>query len=115
MYVANRRRAPSASRLCRALNIAREDALRIRALIKGAADPESYDTARDWVRQCYHRPRRMELIMTACNEVAGTTGVEYAEEVRTHYLNSGDIYAPTLVYRENTGTFDIRCIADLIP
>lgn len=82
----------------------------IRELMAGSVDPRTVSARCDsWVLSCYSIPSRDEQIMTACDELLGTCGVEgFCSEDGTRgvsYCNTGDPYALTL--RLKNGRFTI--------
>ena len=38
-----------------------ETAVKLRAVLDGTTDPETYDSVDRWVRQCYNQPSETEL------------------------------------------------------
>jgi hypothetical protein len=72
-------------------------------LMNGDVDPDGFESVEAWVRQCYNRPSHVERVMCACNEVLDTHGVEAIFmdgewEPAATYCNTGDTYAPTVLY-----------------
>lgn len=70
--------------------------------MRGDVDPETSLAVRGWLRHCYHRPSKRELIMRAIDEELGTFGVEAItsgpeQELHANYCNTGDSYAPTVL------------------
>jgi hypothetical protein len=90
------------------------------SLIRGEADPLQVPAAQRLNEQCYNPPGRHYLTMTALDALLGTCGVEYIGEVHMtdgppmEYLNTGDSYAPTLVWFRNSRRFHVRCWADCV-
>ena len=112
-------RCPSVATFVRRLGTTEEEAKTVRAILKGDKHPEDFPQTAEWVRQCYHRPRPLELKLSAANEVLGLHGVEMVElHVRkdesmfAYYLNSGDTYSPTLAYVN--GVWSITTLGDLV-
>ena len=81
---------------------------------------------RRWVRACYHRPRPSEVRREALNELLGFHGVEplyktrkeggeliSTDEIFARYLNAGDPYAATLIFRVGRTGPTIGCWGDL--
>lgn len=92
-----------------------------RKLIKGELKPMAVsEAARNLHRQCHNYPDHHYLLMTALDDILGTCGVEYLGEVDMHdgppveYLNTGDIYATTLVYYRDSGKFKVQSYADAV-
>lgn len=50
--------------------------------------------------------------MEAMNEILELHGVEYIEEIDTHYLNTGDPYDDTILFKD--GEFTIGAWGDLV-
>ena len=72
-----------------------------------------------WVCSCYNEPSRISRILSALNELLNCHGVEalrsresgmYAAAVE--WLNTGDTYSPTLLFRHDTGTFKVTTWGD---
>lgn len=83
-------------------------------------------TTRRWVRACHHRPKPLEVRREALNELLGFHGVEplyksrkekgeliSTDEVFARYLNAGDPYAATLIFRVGRTGPTIGCWGDL--
>lgn len=82
---------------------------------------------RRWVRACYHRPRPLEVRREALNELLGFHGVELlyktrhepgwgqvsTDEILAHYLNAGDPYVATLIFRVGKTGPTIGCWGEL--
>ena len=97
----------SVQRIVDTLNVSTNVARRVRGLVDGNIDPESSEAVQCWVRRCYHKPRKAELIMCAIDEALGTFGVEpiegkwvdnYYQNINAVHCNSGDTYVPTIVF-----------------
>lgn len=97
-------RLPSVDTLERDLRVERAQALKVRRLLDGRDDPETYKSVEQWVARCFHRPWRTELILCAANEILETCGVEAIPDpdsctrVLLAYCNPGDMYCATLAY-----------------
>jgi hypothetical protein len=81
------------------------EASEILAVIKGTTPPEDFPSVRTWLKQCYNRPRQEELKMLAISDLLCGYGVEAifkgcAREPEASYVNLGDPYTPTIVYRD---------------
>lgn len=66
-------------------------------------------------RECYHKPTRLMIRMAALNELGELPGVEAAESANgefAEYLNTGDTYAPTLIYWR--GNYRVQSVGDFI-
>lgn len=82
---------------------------------------------RRWVRACYHRPKPLEVRREALNELLGFHGVEplyktrhepgwgqvSTDEIFARYLNAGDPYVATLIFRVGRTGPTIGCWGDL--
>jgi uncharacterized Fe-S cluster-containing radical SAM superfamily enzyme len=53
-------RFPSVSRIEKILEIPRDKAKDVRAIIDGKENPRDYKRVEDWVRQCRHAPALVE-------------------------------------------------------
>lgn len=109
------RKFASVDTLMREFQIDKQTAQTVRGLVKGTIDPETVSpkTVR-WVGQCYNRPDDVALILSALNDILGMHGVEGLGKNDRHpynppfeYLNTGDAYAATVVYKSATGHFFI--------
>jgi hypothetical protein len=61
-----------------------------------------------WIDSCYNLPEDYTVIMSACDELLGTCGVESFETADGDYVdycNTGDTYATTICYDGTTGRF----------
>jgi hypothetical protein len=86
----------------------------------GFIDPLTVDAAMRLERQCFNPPSQHYLAMTALDALLGTHGVEYIGEVDmrdgppVEYLNTGDTYAPTLIwYRDRVRPWDVQSWGDV--
>jgi vacuolar-type H+-ATPase subunit E/Vma4 len=110
---------PSAKLIEKRLGISREKAKELHEVLKGIRDPESYESVRKWVSQCYNRPSTGELKMEAANEILDGSGVEAifsgdsVTQPRYAYVNMGDTYTNTVV-RERGGKYIITSWGYLI-
>ena len=81
-----------------------------------------------WIDRCYHDPltghdSRAEVRMVAADELLRTFGVEsirgprtwdrYWQDTEVVYCNTGDTYAPTLLYRSRTDNFSVGTWGDI--
>lgn len=116
---------PSVKTLQTALSLTRPDALRLRKLLEGRLDPESFASVQQWRAQCFHwPPRRFEMVLCAANEILGTHGVEAIEGTEhvdnysgcfcVSYCNTGDTYAATLLYDHRTGRYSVGSWGDVV-
>jgi hypothetical protein len=97
-----------------------ENCTKALAIIRGEVDPLTVDAAVQLERQCYNPPGRHYLTMTALDSLLGTCGVEYLGDVDmrdgppVEYLNTGDTYAPTLVWhRDRVRPWDVQSWGDV--
>jgi len=97
-----------------------ENCTKALAIIRGELDPLTVDAAQRLESQCYNPPGRHYLTMTALDSLLGTHGVEHIVDVDMHngppvkYLNTGDIYADTLVwYRDRARPWDVQSWGDV--
>jgi hypothetical protein len=115
---------PTVKTLQTQLRISRETALKVRKVLDGRLDPETFESVSNWVRQCYHKPRTIDLKLKACDEILETFGVESIEDPNayvdpyhmnfTHdYLNTGDSYAATLIRDNRTGRVFVGSWGDI--
>ena len=68
------------------------------------------------IAECYHPPQTYDLRLTCLNALdSGLHGVEAIESnngTYADYLNTGDVYAPTIIYWN--GGYRVQSIADFI-
>ena len=90
-----------------------------RELLEGVRNTRQYESVKTWEAQCLNPPSYHERLMCALDEIAETHGVEalwgagqYWPEYE--YLNAGDTYAPTLIYKLESGRFFVGCWGDLV-
>jgi hypothetical protein len=110
---------PSIATIANVLRVPRETAVKVRALMDGTTDPDTYASVQRWSRQCLHEPRTMEKTLCALNEVLGTHGVEpllglpwgshYHQDVQACYCNAGDPYAATVIRDHVRGRWVVGC------
>jgi len=104
--------------------IEREAAERVAAVMAGTLDPETLPGVARWVDQCWHKPRRVDLVMAALDELTEGHGVEpiddqaawdhYYGSTVALYVNQGDTYAATIVYDIDAGSFELTTWGDWI-
>ena len=88
------------------------------ALFRGDVEPGTYASVEAWARQCYTPPSHHDRFARALNEALGAHGVEavFAESDASwpvlEYLNMGDTYAATLVWRASTGRWRVASMGD---
>lgn len=114
-------RAPSVKRLMESMGLDRAKASDVRALLHGVKDPDAYERVQNWVAACYTHPPYIERLLSALDEACGTFGVEYLGgdhndwkgKPEFAYLNTGDTYAPTLVYSYEKDSFFVSTMGDV--
>ena len=95
------------------------------AIINGTLNPKTVPATWDWVRQCLHEPRALELKMHALNELLDCHGVEavriedayvdaYHGDIVATYLNTGDTYCQTIVLDSESGEFLLTSWGDYV-
>lgn len=111
-------RLPSVDTLERDLSIDRARALKVRRLLDGRDDPETYETVQRWVARCFHKPGRTALVLHAANEILETAGIEAIPDpdsytrVRLAYCNPGDMYCGTLAYDYARGRWVVTSLSE---
>lgn len=116
-------RKPSIQSLTAGLNISREQAIAARALMAGdtriTGNP-AFPVTNEWISACYSKPRRIDLILSALNELLEFHGVLPIWSRKDLWcpiaenLNSGDTYAATILFRHDTETFRVTTFGDFI-
>ena len=114
---------PPAAKIAAGMNLSLETAKTLRGLARGEiriTGNAAFPVTNQWIADCYHKPRRIDLILSAMNEAAETYGVE-AFNTRgdqlhaiAEYLNTGDSYGTTLLFRHDTGTFRLTSWGDFV-
>jgi len=114
---------PSLKTLVRDLSVTPEMATRLRAIMAGEiriTDNPDFPRTNAWIGQCHHKPRRIDLILSALNEAFETCGVEplwstgNASWPVAEYLNTGDSYAPTILFLHETRAFRVSSWGDFV-
>lgn len=120
-------RAPSAESLMKTFRIERKDANRIRLAAKAVDNPDAlrkviedhFPATQEWVFSLHSSPYdskiwRVTTALNAMDEALGSSGVEGLGPPRSgdyappyEYLNMGDPYVATLIYRRRTDTLSI--------
>jgi hypothetical protein len=127
-------RMPSSKRLQTALRLDSKQAALIRAVGHATDDGEalsaiieaSIPKTAEYVRRMHSDPYnshvwRVTVALNAMDNIVGTHGVESLgpsdQDDRFappyEYLNAGDSYATTLIYRRRTDTLSLGCWADI--
>ena len=114
--------APSVKELMDELEATKSQAILVRMLITHDLEPLDFSETRKWARHCLFQPSRIELKLSALNEVLdghGTNWIkgqyvsDYWRDIRFIYLDFGDSYLPTLAYDPLKQTFLIASQAEL--
>lgn len=127
-------RAPSVKTLLSAFpDLSHKDALLIRRLAHETDSPDTLANTIDqfvpgtarYVRSMYSNPYdshmwRVTVVLHAINEILGTYGVEALGPARGssqstpyEYLNTGDPYTTTLIYKRATDTLSVGAWGDI--
>ncbi len=83
-------------------------------------DNPAFPATNAWIRSCYNKPCRIELILSALDELLGMHGVEaFRDEdcltqASLSYLNAGDAYADTILFFHDIGAFRLGCWGDAV-
>ena len=113
---------PSMQELMEDLEATLSQATLARMIMAYDLDPLDFSETRRWARSCFSKPSRVDLVMSALNEVFdghGTTWVEgnYLNNTRrtTPFItiDFGDPYIPTLAFDPLMRTFFIASPAEL--
>jgi hypothetical protein len=115
-------RAPSIKTLCESLNLEREKAKLIRALIKKeqkTRDATLFPSTVAWIKSCYHEPKWVERVLSCFNEILEGYGIEGidGEDFRCPlmaYVNLGETYQDTLLFCYKTQTFRVQSVGDYL-
>lgn len=98
---------PSVKTITQRLGVSKKKAKEIRGLMEGDINPDDYESVKKWMQRCYYKPRRVERVMEAINEILGGYGVEQITDSQWDnywcdsgllYVNMGDAYSPTICY-----------------
>ena len=113
---------PPAAKIAAWMTCTLETAATARALMRGeipTLDNPAFPKTCEWVNSCYNQPRRICRIMAALVELfecysseaiwgdSGEFGWPVAE-----YLNTGDTYSPTILFRRDLGRFQLTTWGD---
>lgn len=111
--------SPPAKAIAAAFHCTIETARLARRIIRGEAGPlTSSPATAAWERACYNSPRQTDRILHALNTILKCHGVvafctnSDPYHAIAEYLNTGDTYSPTLLFRHDTGTFRITTRGD---
>lgn len=98
---------PSVKTIAQRLSVSKEAVAKIRGLMEGTENPDDYKSVKQWMQRCCYKPRKVERVMEAINEILGGYGVEqitdnqwseYWRDGGLLYVNMGDAYSPTICY-----------------
>jgi hypothetical protein len=112
---------PPAKKIAEHMGCSLETAKKARAIMKGETritDNPDFPKTNSWIESCYHKPRRIELILSALNELLECHGVEAWNDGRdrmhasVEYLNTGDTYSATILFRHDSSTFRLTTWGD---
>lgn len=114
---------PSIKTLCEGLRIDKPSAIKARTVMAGeiriTGNPD-FPKTNAWMDSCFHKPRRIELIMSALDELLEFHGVEPLwsdrDDMRpvADYLNGGDTYTPTILFLHDTQSFRVTSWGDFV-
>lgn len=116
---------PSVKRMVQELGLPNNNAKIIRSLMCGETtidmlgwpgllntDVAKFPRTCKWIGSCYNKPDAVEIILECINEAMEGYGVEYLEDLDLHYVNVGDPYEPTIIFRG--GRFSINAWGDMV-
>ena len=94
-------------------------------LVKGSRDPEDYISVESWVRQCYNKPSREEMVMCAFNEILEGYGIEairdenvwidgFHMDIVAVYVNMGDSYTTTILLDHEENEYVVTSYGDWV-
>ena len=95
----------------------------VRHIIKGKVDLTQYASVNKRIAECYNMTDKVDLTMTAINEVIDGYGVEaircswassYYGDICALYVNMGDTYDQTVVYDTRKGKYIVTSWGDFV-
>ena len=98
---------PSVKTITQRLGVSKKKAKEIRGLMEGTENPNAYESVKKLMQRCYYKPRRVERVMEAMNEILGGSGVEQTTDTQWSeywldsgllYVNMGGTYTETICY-----------------
>lgn len=115
-------------RIASHLNISKRKAALTLAILRGQLDPLKYPAhfqhTQKWVNSCHHHPEPKDVKLSALNELLEMHGVEaireegawdnYYGDCVAEYLNTGDTYAPTIVFDNRAGKYLLTSYGDFV-
>ena len=114
---------PSVTTIAKLLGTSPSISKDIRGLMEGTINPEQYESVAKWIKQCYHKPRKVELALEAINEILGGCGVEQITDNQWHaywcdggllYVNMGDAYTCTVIYNTRKDKWLVGAWGDVV-
>ena len=115
---------PSIGRIQKFFGIDNAKAETVRGLLDRSIDPESLPIIKNWLKTMQHEPRKIEKIMEALNVTLEMFGIEairfedwidnYYCDICATYLNTGDTYAPTILYDTKNKKFILTTFGDFV-
>lgn len=92
-----------------------DDAKQARAILEMTrAELDNLPAGEARNRECWCRPRTYDVRLRCLDALGHTYGLEAFEHRKGHaidYLNTGEMYAPTLIY---DGSYRVVCLGDYI-
>ena len=95
----------------------------INYILNGTLDPETFNSVKRWVSNCFNKPDSDALKLAAINEALGGYGIESVRtskwknghwcDILCTYVNLGDSYIPTVIHHRKHG-FMVASIGDII-
>ena len=98
----------------------------LKGLASGKIKTRSFESVRDWEKQCYNSPSFNERAMCALNEIVEGSGVEairtpdgnyidnYCMDIAAVYVNMGDTYDTTILLDHATGRYYVTTMGDYV-
>ncbi len=101
---------PPVSRLVRELSVSEETAKALRERIKRGYCRADYDLPRD-----SHWSHAASLFMAELSRIGEFHGAEsfYPAAPGIYYLNAGETYAATLIFRHDSASIRVGCMGDV--
>ncbi len=114
---------PPAKKIADHMNVDVETAKKARLLMQGViriTGNKDFPKTNKWKESCYHKPCRLSLIMEALNELLECHGVEALRSENSvffavvEWLNTGDTYSPTILFKYDTDRFYLTTWGDFM-